>query len=122
MISIDDQIKCVERELIMRKRCYPRWIKEQRMSADEAAREINNMTAVLRTLSQVRIESLSVKEPDDKLREIETWAKAYPLTVFPEPDLQKAREVLQAAGMTLDAISASTMRYALSRVMEIMRK
>jgi hypothetical protein len=38
-------------------------------------------------------------------------AKAYPLSVFPEPDLKAAHAALQAAGMTLDAVSASNMRH-----------
>lgn len=53
------------------------------------------------------------------LRRIADWAKAYPLDIFPEPDFKKAHEVLTANGMTLDAISASNMRHAISGVGEI---
>lgn len=59
----------------------------------------------------------------DRLREafeeIENWSRAYPLGVFPEPDMAKAHEALVAAGMTLDAVSASNMRHAITRVMQI---
>ena len=41
------------------------------------------------------------------------WAKAYPVKVFPEPNFRRARELLEAGGMTLDAIGASTMRHVL---------
>jgi hypothetical protein len=47
------------------------------------------------------------------LRDIVKWAEAYPLEVFPEPDLKRAHEVLKAHGMTLDAISAYAMRHVL---------
>ena len=53
------------------------------------------------------------------LRRIDTWAKAYPLKVFPKPDLKKAHEVLKAAGMTLDAISADNMRHVLDQIKEM---
>jgi hypothetical protein len=60
---------------------------------------------------------------NDRLKEgyerIENWRKAYPLESFPKPDLKKAREVLKAAGMTLDAISADNMRHVLEGIKDI---
>ena len=56
------------------------------------------------------------------LEQIDNWAKAYPLDVFPDPDFAKAHELLQAGGMTLDAISASNMRHVVEGVGEIARK
>lgn len=47
------------------------------------------------------------------------WSRAYPLTVFPKPDLKKARELLEAGGMTLDAISADAMRHVIESVGKI---
>ena len=61
-----------------------------------------------------RIEALT-----KALREIEDWSRAYPLSVFPEPDFTKAAEVLQAAGMTLGSISASNMRHVVNGVGEV---
>lgn len=55
------------------------------------------------------------------LHQIDAWSRAYPLTVFPEPDFAKAAEVLKAAGMTLDAISASNMRHVVEGVGGIAR-
>lgn len=60
-----------------------------------------------------------IERADDELRIIENWAKAYPLEVFPEPDFKKAHALLQAGGMTLDAISASNMRHVVKTVSEI---
>lgn len=57
----------------------------------------------------------------DALERVQQWADAYPLEVFPEPDFKRAHEVLTAAGMTLDAISASNMRHSMKGVREIAR-
>lgn len=64
-----------------------------------------------------------LEEENDRLRQalwqIADWAKAYPLSVFPEPDFAKAAELLSAGGITLDAISASNMRHAVEGVGKI---
>jgi hypothetical protein len=55
----------------------------------------------------------------EALLKIAQWAKAYPLEVFPEPDWDKARDLLAAGGMTLDRISASNMRHVVEGVGKI---
>lgn len=55
----------------------------------------------------------------DAFQRIDTWAKAYPLEVFPKPDLEKAATVLKESGMTLDSISADNMRHVLDGVQTI---
>jgi hypothetical protein len=50
------------------------------------------------------------------LERIREWADAYPLDVFPEPDLAKVNEVLKEAGLSLGAVSASKMRHFISCV------
>jgi uncharacterized coiled-coil DUF342 family protein len=57
-----------------------------------------------------------------KVKEIQAWANAYPLVVFPKPNLKKAAEVLKAAGMTLDSISADNMRHVLDGIKDIVEK
>lgn len=47
------------------------------------------------------------------------WADAYPLEAFPEPDMDIARQLLEAGGLTLDAVSASNMRHCLTGVRKI---
>ena len=49
-IPIADQIKCVTREIKMRKIVYPRKVKADMMEQSEAEREIKQMEAVLETL------------------------------------------------------------------------
>ena len=47
-----EQIKCVKREISMRERVYPRFVKKGKMTQDEADREIATMKAVLDTLNE----------------------------------------------------------------------
>ena len=51
-IGLPDQIKAVEREIVMRRRVYPRWVSGGRMSQAKADAEIAAMEAVLATLKE----------------------------------------------------------------------
>lgn len=59
-ITIDDMIKCVEREIGMRMRVYPRWIEQHKMSIEKADLEIRTMQEVLDRLKKLR-------EQDDRM-------------------------------------------------------
>ena len=52
----------------------------------------------------------------DKMHKIVTWINAYPVEIFPEPDFERAHEVLTAARMSLNSISASNMRHVLNGI------
>ena len=52
-MTIDEQIKCVGRELGLRRNVYPKFIKSGRMTAEKAAYEIQCMDAVYQTLKQL---------------------------------------------------------------------
>jgi hypothetical protein len=73
---------------------------------------------------QKRIQELvaEIERLTQALTEIERWSRAYPLKVFPEPDLKRAAELLEAGGMTLDAVSASAIRRVIEGVGEIARR
>jgi hypothetical protein len=53
---------------------------------------------------------------EEALQRIEQWSEAYPVAVFPEPDLAKAAQLLQAGGITLDSVSAHCMRHVIAGV------
>lgn len=53
-VSLEDQISCVQRELGMRGRVYPRWIKAGKLNAEAAQEEMERMQAVLETLLRLR--------------------------------------------------------------------
>lgn len=65
------------------------------------------------------IDNERMEDTDEKMHKIKQWVEAYPLDIFPEPDLKKAAKVLKDNSMTLDAISASNMRHVLSGVKAI---
>lgn len=62
-----------------------------------------------------------IDELEEGLQKIVQWSEAYPLDIFPEPDLVKARALLEAGGITLDAISAHCMRHVVGGVGKIAR-
>ena len=57
----------------------------------------------------------------EALREIIVWASAYPSAVFPEPDFDKARAALEAAGISMDALHGSWARHLMKGVLELAR-
>ena len=75
--------------------------------------------ALIASVADALTESHRYKEALDELLQ---WAKAYPLEVFPEPDLKAIAKLLKEHGHTLDAVSASNMRYVIICVQEIIDK
>lgn len=53
-VTLDDMIECVQREIAMRHKVYPRWIVTGRMTADKAARELDLMVCVQDKLESLR--------------------------------------------------------------------
>lgn len=51
-VTLNDQIKCVQREIAMRKACYSKWVDGNRMKQDMADKELAAMEAVLDTLAE----------------------------------------------------------------------
>jgi signal transduction histidine kinase len=89
------------------------------------AEEEMDLTKKLRERARDELDEAAADEIErlrTALTEIEQWAQAYPLDVFPEPDLKRAHVLLQAGGMTLDAVSARAMRHVLSGVADIVHK
>lgn len=77
--------------------------------------------------AQARIKELEQAQAkldllEDCLQEIDNWCKAYPIKVFPEPDLERAHTLLKAGGITLDSVSASNMRHVLNGIQEIIAR
>lgn len=54
MTPITEQIRCAKRELAMRRRVYPGWVRKERMTMADAGREIEAMSAIVTTLERVR--------------------------------------------------------------------
>lgn len=52
-VPLREQIRCVEREIALRRGVYPRWVEAGRLKQAAADREIAAMQAVLDTLREV---------------------------------------------------------------------
>lgn len=50
MISFDDQIACLARELALRRNIYPKWVAKGKMRQEEADREIALMETALQSV------------------------------------------------------------------------
>ncbi len=94
-----------------------------RQEAKLADKVLNPITVRSFILGAKEIERLADRgdELSTALHMIAQWSEAYPTTIFPEPDLKKARELLEAGGITLDAISAHCMRHVVQGVGKIAR-
>lgn len=53
---------------------------------------------------------------DIALHQIIRWCDSYPTDVFGEPDIERARKLLEDGGMTLDSISAVAVRRVVSAI------
>jgi hypothetical protein len=83
----------------------------------KAAAEIEQLRHVTQCLEDtITLQVDRIEYLEDALRVIVAWSKAYPLKVFPKPDLLKARELLEAGGITLDSVSAHAMRHVIENV------
>ena len=54
-ITLDQMIACVEREIGMRERVYPRWVEQKKMLQATADQELARMRAVLELLVEVKV-------------------------------------------------------------------
>jgi tRNA A37 threonylcarbamoyladenosine dehydratase len=94
---------------------WSRALKDDKLDVmTEALRQID---AWSRALKDDKLDVLT-----EALRQIDAWSRAYPEKVFPPIDLEKARALLAAGGMTLDAVSADAARHALKGIGEIARE
>jgi ribonuclease HI len=59
---------------------------------------------------------------EEALRSLLRWSKIYSRDVFPEPDWEKADELLKAGGISLDVIRLHCMRHIMERVGQIARE
>ena len=70
-------------------------------------------------IKQLETENEKLK---DLFGKIDRWCKAYPITIFPEPDFKKANKVLKENNISLSAISASNMRHVVNGISGLIQK
>ncbi len=110
---------CAVRGTITRKRDL---VASQRIRRDEITLDSLPVLTTLHKGPQMTAERTRDRlVSEDVMDRIEAWSKAYPLDIFPEPDFAKARGLLAAGGITIDAVSASNMRHVITRVWEMLQ-
>ena len=67
-VTFDEQIEEVKREIATRKRVYPRWVMEQRITHETACKNLARMEAVLKTLQSLKDYRGAVPQPFFSLR------------------------------------------------------
>lgn len=67
-----------------------------------------------------------LRAENERLREamglLQNWAKAYPLEMFPEPDLKLARKLLTDGGVSYGALNVYSMRHVINGVDNIIKQ
>ena len=53
MITLDEQIAEAQRELALRRKLYPAWVKSGKLDAGEAYHQLQAMQAIVRTLQRL---------------------------------------------------------------------
>jgi hypothetical protein len=56
MIPLAEQIAEAQRELALRRQCYPAWVKSGKLDAGEAYQQLQAMEAIVHTLQRVEVE------------------------------------------------------------------
>ena len=56
MITLDEQIAEAQRELALRRQCYPAWVKSGKLDAQDAYHQLQCMEAIVKTLQRLDVE------------------------------------------------------------------
>jgi hypothetical protein len=56
MMTLEEQIAEAQRELALRRKCYPQWVKSGKLSLEDAHRQLLAMTEIVRTLQRLDAE------------------------------------------------------------------
>jgi hypothetical protein len=75
-----------------------------------------NETNLQKTISE---HEKRIEELEEALWKIHQWSKAYPLDIFPKPDLDKAAQLLRDGGISIDAVSAYVARHVVEGIEKI---
>jgi len=56
MITLHEQIAEAQRELALRRKCYPAWVKSGKLAHEDAYHQLQCMEAIIRTLMRLDAE------------------------------------------------------------------
>ena len=56
-ITLDQMVKCVEREIGMREKHYPRWVEQKKLLQATADQELARMRAIMDLLKSIKLDN-----------------------------------------------------------------
>ena len=56
MITLAEQIAEAQRELALRRKCYPAWVKSGKLDSQDASHQLQAMEAIVKTLTRLEVE------------------------------------------------------------------
>ena len=112
-----DRIHELEAESICTADLTDRPSEEEHVLIDETGDVIRWVIAETE-VAKLNAENVRLREALEKIKD---WANAYPLDVFPEPDMKEVAQVLKNANLTIGSVSASNMRHCLKGAKRIAR-
>src|SRR5215510_415405 len=56
MFTLEEQMAEVQREILLRKACYPTWVRNGKLTQAEASRQLQLMVEVFKTLHRIDVE------------------------------------------------------------------
>lgn len=56
MITLQEQIAEAQRELALRRKCYPQWVKSGKLDSQDAYHQLQCMEAIVKTLTRLEVE------------------------------------------------------------------
>lgn len=92
----------------------------KRSTIEAQAKEIERLKKVAHEFcDEIHEKAIEIERLNDSMHKINQWLEAYPVDLFPEPDLEKAHKVLKENGINLGAISASNFRHIIKGIKEL---
>jgi hypothetical protein len=81
------------------------------MDARAETNKFSAEVASLQTVLDATRERLT--DAEEEIRKVDNWAKAYPVDVFPEPNPERCKRLLEAGGESIDCLAAYARRGAI---------
>jgi hypothetical protein len=122
MSELDDDIArgCLKNgEPLEARRGSGWWSARPEQEQEQAPTDMDIWNDLQRQNDQLRAENERLREA---IMLLQNWVKAYPLKVFPEPDLKLARKLLTDGGVSYDALNVYSMRHVINGVGKIINE
>lgn len=98
----------------------------KQLERQKSANRLMLTDATAKKVAELQAEREALIAENERMREtleyLRDWAEAYPVEAFPEPDFEGVKAALLLHGFSLGEVSASSYRYLLSRIKDVVEK